>query len=57
LWIIYSIWVGGKLMGKTRDDLGLTLDRVRLIDSVDEHYTPRSGERMSNRVLVLAICI
>jgi hypothetical protein len=44
-------------MGKTRDDLGLTLDRVRLIDSVDEHYTPRSGERMSNRVLVLAICI
>jgi hypothetical protein len=44
-------------MGKTRDDLGLTLDRVRLIDSVDEHYTLRSDETMSNRALALAICI
>jgi hypothetical protein len=35
-------------MVKEYGGLELMLDRVRLIDSVEVHYTLRSGERMSN---------
>jgi hypothetical protein len=44
-------------MGKEHGGLELILDRVLLIDSVDVHFTLRSGERMSNWALALATCI